>query len=174
VKALRTQVGFALLLCCGAVAGMCAAYDVAPQDIFRSLLRASVFRSAERGFRSAKVTTVSAGNVLSVDRGAVTIRSLSPDEVAQRLAWAGIHPEDGWITFQGETLASVAAVFNQHNARQLVIRDAATARLRVGGKFRRTDVEGFLAALRVTHGVRTIEPPADAQPGEVIVLAGRQ
>jgi ferric-dicitrate binding protein FerR (iron transport regulator) len=165
--------GLALLVCCGVLGGVCSAYDVGVGDIFRTLFRTTGFRGAERGFRPARETIVSAGHELSVDRGAVTVRGLSPEEVAQRLAWAGAHQEeDEWIAFRGETLASVAATFNRHNDRQLVIGDAATARLRVGGKFRVTDVEAFLAALRVTHGVKTVQSPADAQAGEVIVLTG--
>jgi hypothetical protein len=195
VKRLRVQLtlGLALLVCCGAIAGACAAYDVGFGDILRSLGQVSGLRPAQRRVRSANETIVSAGSELSVDRGAVTIRRLPEEEVTQRLAWAGIRQQDGWLMFQGETLASVAAVFNQNNGRQLVIGDHVTGRLRIGGKFRVNDVEGFLAALQVTHGVRAIPPGAarsrqgapvegrsgqgptdERSAGDVIVLTGGQ
>jgi ferric-dicitrate binding protein FerR (iron transport regulator) len=94
------------------------------------------------------------------------------DALAQRLAWARIHLQAGWIAFQGETLETVAAEFNHHNGRQLVMGDAATAQLRVGGKFHLTDLDGFLAALEVTHGVKAVRAPPSGQKPPVLVLIG--
>jgi ferric-dicitrate binding protein FerR (iron transport regulator) len=66
-------------------------------------------------------------------------------------------------------LETVVAEFNRHNQRQLRVADPQTARLLVGGSFRENDVEGFLAALALTHGVSAM-PGGPA--GEVITLSG--
>jgi hypothetical protein len=59
----------------------------------------------------------------------------------------------GW-RFGANLQQSVATEFNRHNERKLLIGDPQTGRLQVGGKFRVTDLEGFVAALAVTHGVK--------------------
>jgi len=78
-------------------------------------------------------TIVAAGNEVKVDGRRVTVTEVPAEALSQRFAWARIHQKDGWIAFKGETLETVAAEFNQHNGRQLVIGDMATGRLRVGG-----------------------------------------
>jgi ferric-dicitrate binding protein FerR (iron transport regulator) len=96
-----------------------------------------------------------------------------PEVLSQRLAWARIHQRNGWIAFRGETLETVAAEFNRYNGRQLVMGDAATGHLLVGGKFRLTDVDGFLAALEVTHGVKAVvSPPGGRQPAVIVLIGG--
>jgi ferric-dicitrate binding protein FerR (iron transport regulator) len=86
---------------------------------------------------------------------------------------SGTCGSDGWIAFRGESLETVAAEFNRYNGRQLVMGDPATGRLRVGGKFRLTDLEGFLAALEVTHGVKAIPaPPNGRQPAAIVLIMG--
>jgi transmembrane sensor len=100
------------------------------------------------------------------------VENLPPQAVIQRLAWSGIYLKEGWIAFQGQTLESAAAEFNMHNSRQLIIGDAATGQLRIGGKFRVTDVDAFLAALAMTHGVRAVHGPAQGNQPETIVLVG--
>jgi ferric-dicitrate binding protein FerR (iron transport regulator) len=120
----------------------------------------------------AKETIVEAGQELSVDGDTRALKRVPPDAVAQRLAWAEIHLKDGWLSFRGQTLENVVAEFNQHNARQLIIGDVATGRLRVGGKFHVTDIDGFLGALAVTHGVRAVVYPPQGKRAAVIVLTG--
>src|SRR5262249_51335177 len=114
-----------------------------------------------------------AGQELRVDGHTLTLRDISPGVVTERLAWASIGLKDGWLAFEGQTLESVAAEFNRHNARQLLIGDRATGQLRVGGKFRTDDLDGFVAALAVTHGVKSVVSPASGKAPEVILLTGR-
>jgi ferric-dicitrate binding protein FerR (iron transport regulator) len=76
------------------------------------------------------------------------------------------------LAFEGQTLETVVAAFNRHNGRQLSIGDIATGQLRVGGKFRITDVDGFLAALARTNGVKAVSVPSTGKQPEVIVLTG--
>jgi len=119
---------------------------------------------------------VTAGHELRVSGSAVTLRDVPAEAMTQRLALAGIRLQDGWVAFQGQTLESVAEEFNRHNTRQLVIGDLTIRQLRIGGKFRVTDVDGFLAALRLTHGVRAVVAPLEgdgSQPqSPAIVLLG--
>jgi transmembrane sensor len=136
-----------------------------------TLLRAAGFGLTPRG-SVTRETIVTAGNELSVDGSKITVTKVPSGEMAHRLAWTRIHQKDGWIAFQGETLETVAAEFNRHNGRRLVMGDAATAQLRVGGKFHLADLDGFLAALELTHGVKAIPAPPNGRKPPVLVLIG--
>ena len=120
----------------------------------------------------AKETVVTVVNELSVAGHAQTLRQLPPEAVTQRLAWAEIHLKDGWISFRGQTLESVVAEFNRFNGRQLLIGCPATGQIRVGGVFRVTDVDGFIAALGVTHGIKAVGSPVPGQESAAITLSG--
>jgi ferric-dicitrate binding protein FerR (iron transport regulator) len=135
------------------------------------LLRAVGFGPAPRGF-VANETVVTAGNELKVEGHRVTVTKVPSNALVQRLAWARIHQKDGSVAFRGETLETVAAEFNQHNGRQLVIGDTATGHLRVGGAFHLNDLDGFLAALERTHGVKAVLTHPKGRKPPVIVLIG--
>ena len=84
-----------------------------------------------------------------------------------------LHTASAFSFLQGASLPEVAAEFNRYNGRQLVMGDPATGHLRVGGKFRLTDLEGFLAALEVTHGVKAIPaPPSAPNPAAIVLIIG--
>jgi len=164
------KLGMSLILCSAVLACTCAAYDM---DVWRmwATLRLR-FRPVPTDLVT-KETIVAAGNELRVDRHRMTVTKVPPEVLSQRLAWARIHQKNGWIAFRGETLETVAAEFNRYNGRQLVIGDAATGHLLVGGKFRLTDVDGFLAALEVTHGVKAVvSPPGGRQPAVIVLIGG--
>jgi len=172
VKLLRSHLkpAVSLLICSGVLACTCAAYDVYVGQLWGTLLHAVGIRQRSE---VAPEIMVAAGHELSIHGRTHTLKQLPADELEQRLAWAGIHLKDGWLAFQGQTLENVVTEFNRHNDRQLVIGDVATGQLRVGGKFRVTDVDGFVAALAVTHGVRAIRSaPAGNQPRVILLLAG--
>jgi len=160
-----------LLISGGVLACTCAAYDVDVGHMWGAIRWA-----VGLGWRSTKSTSketiVTAGNELSVDGQTMTVKKMPPEALDRRLAWSRIQQKDGWIAFRGETLEIVAAEFNQHNGRQLVMGDAATAHLLVGGKFRVTDVDGFLSALEVTHGVKAVLSPPRGRKPQVLVLIG--
>jgi transmembrane sensor len=52
------------------------------------------------------------------------------------------------VTFAGETLAEAVAEFNRYNSRKLVIADRSISFISIGGQFRVSDVQSFVAALR--------------------------
>ena len=162
-----------LLICGGAVACTCGALDVDFGHLVRGLLRVVGVRSAEQSSQLVREIIVSAGSELTIAGGTQTITQVSPDELVKRLAWAGMYQKDGWLAFRGQSLESVVAEFNRHNRRKLRIGDPKTAQLQVGGKFRVTDLDGFVAALGLTHGVRaTLSGAGGARFGEVITLSG--
>jgi hypothetical protein len=162
-----------LLICGAAIACTCGALDVDIGHLVRGLLRVVGVRSAEHSSQLVREIIVSAGNELTIAGGTQTITHVSPDELVQRLAWAGMYQKDGWLAFRGQSLESVVAEFNRHNRRKLIIADPQTARLQVGGKFRVTDLDGFVAALGLTHGVRaTLSGTGGAGVGDVITLSG--
>jgi ferric-dicitrate binding protein FerR (iron transport regulator) len=167
---LHFKLGVSLLAGSGMLACTCAAYDVNVRQVWGTFLEAVGL--AGKGSAS-KETIVEAGNELSVDGRKVSLRQVPPDVLAQRLAWAGIHLKDGWLSFEGQTLESVVAEFNRHNGRQLLIGDRATGQLRVGGKFRVSDLDGFIAALALTHGVKAVvSAPQGAGPATVLLHGG--
>lgn len=167
------KLGLALLICSGALACTYAAYDVGVGHVWGTLLVSVGLGKRNPVVPALKETVVTAGNELTVAGHTQTLREVPPEVLEQRLAWAGIHLKDGWVSFAGQTLESVVAEFNQHNVRQLVIGEEGTRHLLVGGKFRVTDVNGFLAALAVTHGVKAVvvsrQPDGQSQ---VVVLSG--
>jgi len=70
------------------------------------------------------------------------------------------------LVFSGEPLANVVAQLNRHNRIQLVIRDPATAALRIGGRIRADNEAGFLRLLDSSFGVK-----AQAQGDDELVLS---
>jgi transmembrane sensor len=86
---------------------------------------------------------VSAGNKVLVMRALVDVRAAVPSDVARTLAWQG-----GGLSFEGETLAEAVAEFNRYNGKRMTLLDPSLAALRIGGYFRTSDVDAFLAALR--------------------------
>jgi hypothetical protein len=162
-----------LLICGAAIVCTCGALDVDIGHLVRGLLRVVGVRSAAHSSQLVREIIVSAGNELTIAGGTQTITHVSPDELVKRLAWAGMYQKDGWLAFRGQSLESVVAEFNRHNRRKLIIGDPQTARLQVGGKFRVTDLDGFVAALGLTHGVRaTLSGTGGAGFGDVITLSG--
>lgn len=85
----------------------------------------------------------------------VIVRDLMPAEIDAALAWRGIRLE-----FDDMPLHAVIAEFNRHNTRQLVVRDAATAAVLVGGSFRADNLEAFVRLLDSGFDVAA-EPEGD-------------
>ena len=65
-----------------------------------------------------------------------------PANASNTLAWS-----DGAIVFGGEPLVEAIAEVNRYTDTRLVVADASIRDLRVGGRFRTGDVDGFLQAL---------------------------
>jgi transmembrane sensor len=59
------------------------------------------------------------------------------------------------LTFDGATLAEVAAEFNRYNLRKLQVTDPEIADLRIGGSFQSSNEEAFLRLMTEAYGLRT-------------------
>jgi transmembrane sensor len=76
---------------------------------------------------------------------AVVVTSVNQEEIARALAW-----QEPLLRLGGATLAEVAANFEQRTGRRVVLADPALGQLRLGGRFRADDVEGFANVLAAT------------------------
>ena len=101
---------------------------------------------------AAAPTALVAGERVIVDTTVPTaqpvVAAVTPMEIARALSWQGVRLE-----FAELPLAEVVTEFNLRNRQQLVVGDAATGRLRVGGSFRADNLEGFVRLLEASFGV---------------------
>ena len=101
---------------------------------------------------AAAPTALVAGERVIVDTTVPTaqpvVAAVTPTEIARALSWQGVRLE-----FAELPLAEVVTEFNLRNRQQLVVGDAATGRLRVGGSFRADNLEGFVRLLEASFGV---------------------
>lgn len=76
------------------------------------------------------------------------VTDLSPAEVEHALAWQGLRLE-----FSNMTLGDIVSEFNRYNQRKLIVGDAETAAVLVGGTFRADNVDAFVRLLEISFGV---------------------
>jgi transmembrane sensor len=104
---------------------------------------------------------VAEGESARVVNDSVAVSVLNAEEVKRRLAWIG-----GQLAFKGETIAQAVGEFNRYNQRQIIV-DASLADLRVGGTFRATDLDSFIAALGLSFG---IQPRTEGDTGNIRLI----
>ena len=112
---------------------------------------------------AAPVTLLPAGSLATAGRDGVLVRSLPLAEAQRYLGW-----RDGFLAFDDVPLAQAAGEFNRFNARRLELGDPAVARLRVGGNFRWSNLEGFVGLLEQGFPVR-----AERHPDRIVLHARR-
>ena len=71
--------------------------------------------------------------------------------MSRRTAWV-----DGWLWFAAVPLPEAIAEFNRYHGQRLVLVDPALARIRIGGRFRSSDLASFIATLEHSFGVRAV------------------
>jgi transmembrane sensor len=76
------------------------------------------------------------------------VRDVTPAEIERALAWQGLRLE-----FVDMPLGDVVTEFNRYNVRKLVVGDARTASILVGGNFRADNVDAFVRLLDSGFGV---------------------
>lgn len=76
------------------------------------------------------------------------VRNVAAAEIEEAVAWQRMR-----LDFYNLPLREVVAIFNRFNDRQLVIADAATGELLVGGSFRADNLEPFVRLLDTGLGV---------------------
>jgi hypothetical protein len=99
----------------------------------------------------------------------VEMRHMPPSEIERLLAWV-----DGEIAFDGETLEEATDQFNRYNWRKLRVADPAIAAVRIGGRFKSTNVNEFVSALHRLFGVRAVAAEDPTSHEQVIELQQRQ
>jgi transmembrane sensor len=93
---------------------------------------------------------------------------LPPAALKRRTAWT-----DGWIWFYQDPLPEAVAEFNRYHRQQLVLVDPVLARLEIGGRFRSTDLDSFIAALEHSFGVRAVSSAVRGTGATPVYLTGR-
>jgi transmembrane sensor len=86
---------------------------------------------------------------------AIAVTHVDPAGVSRALAW-----HDSLLRLGGATLAEIAAEFERRTGQRVSIPDATLAQLRVGGRFRADDVDGFANLLATTFDIE-VERAAD-------------
>ena len=109
------------------------------------------------------VSTLSAGETVSVKARRFQIKKMTNDDVTRKLAWT-----QGRIWFDLATLPEAVAEFNRYNRRQLVIDDPGIPPAQIIGSFDARDLDGFLATLRKL-GVRTRSDPGPQNQGPEVI-----
>ena len=86
---------------------------------------------------------------------AAVVTTVSQAEISRALAW-----QEPLLRLGGATLAEVAASFERRTGRRVILADPGLAGLRLGGRFRADDVEGFANVLATTLEI-DVERAAD-------------
>jgi transmembrane sensor len=86
---------------------------------------------------------LSAGQQLSTASADFAVVPVSPQQLSSELAW-----REGAIIFEGESLSDAIAEIERYTDARIVVSDPRTAALRVGGRFKTGDVQGFFDALQ--------------------------
>lgn len=103
---------------------------------------------------------LTAGDALNLDSGGLALVHETPDEVGRMLSW-----RRGLLVFGQSRLAEVVQEFNRYNRLQLVLADAKSGNIRIGGSFQASNVASFVRLLKNGFGVKI------AQKGETIVIS---
>jgi transmembrane sensor len=104
--------------------------------------------------RAATVRAVSAGEQLSTGSIDVAVTPISAQQLSSELAW-----REGAIVFDSEPLSAAVAEIERYTDSRIVISDPQVGRLRVGGRFRTDDVQGFFDGLQTALPVAVRQGP---------------
>lgn len=98
---------------------------------------------------SAPAHVILAHDEVATGDGRSTLKSsTTPQRVEDNLAW-----RRGLLVFDQITLSDAAKEFNRYNETQLIVGDARTADIRIGGSFEAANVEAFVRLLRSAYGL---------------------
>jgi transmembrane sensor len=81
---------------------------------------------------------------------AIQVSEINPAEMTRVLA-----RQEPLLRLGGSTLAELAAEFERRTGRRVVLADPELASLRVGGRFRGDDLEGFIWLLEGNYGLKS-------------------
>jgi len=96
-----------------------------------------------RGVVLPTVRALSAGQALSTASADYSVTPVTPAQLSSELAW-----REGAIVFDGEPLSEAIAEIERYTDARIIVSDARTAALPVGGRFRTDDLAGFIDGLQ--------------------------
>ncbi|HEX5462289.1 MAG TPA: FecR domain-containing protein [Steroidobacteraceae bacterium] len=102
------------------------------------------------------VRAVTAGEQLSIAGPNLKVMSVSPQQVADDLAW-----REGALVFEGEPLSQALAEVGRYTRTRIVLRGPEAAALHISGRFKTDDLAGFFRALQTALPVRVSRPAPD-------------
>lgn len=88
------------------------------------------------------------GDVVTEHGRSVVVTRKPLDELADKLGW-----RRGMLIFKHTTLAEAAEQFNRYNTAKIVIADAATAQLTIGGSFQSDNINVFARSMKALLGL---------------------
>lgn len=104
---------------------------------------------------------VKAGNGAAIRPENIALTNLGQNLIDQRMAW-----REHMVELDGDTVEQAVAEFNRYRTAPLVIGDARVSGMRIGGRFRTTESDEFLAALQMTLPIRAVP----GEDGSVMLL----
>lgn len=108
---------------------------------------------ADPSASSTEPSVIIVAGAVAIARDQSIILTRRPlEQVDEMLAW-----RSGYLRFDQMMLGEAAAEFNRYNKRQIVITDANTAGIRIGGTFRANNVDAFARLLRDAYGLEITE-----------------
>jgi transmembrane sensor len=107
-----------------------------------------------RGVVLPTVRALSAGEALSTASADYAVTPVTPMQLSSELAW-----REGAIVFDGEPLSEAIAEIERYTDARILITDAHTAALPVGGRFRTDDMQGFFDGLQAALPVAIRRTP---------------
>lgn len=112
------------------------------------------------GSAASWVKAVTAGEQLRIAGPQLQVLSMSPQQVADDLAW-----RQGALVFEGEPLSQALAEVGRYTRTRIVLTGPKVASLHISGRFRTDDMPGFFQALQAALPVRVTRP----EPGLVYI-----
>ncbi len=109
--------------------------------------------------------TVSAGQILMVRAGKVSLHTVGRSSIERKLMW-----RYGMLEFVNETIENIVAEFNRYGRIRLVVDDDSVRHLRVGGRFSVFDPDTFVVTASRVFELRMQE---DQTASGVVVRLGR-
>jgi transmembrane sensor len=112
------------------------------------VLEGRVTISAASDVATVRSATIGTGD-LAVSKGHSTlVVANSIQQVENGVLW-----RSGMLTFEGATLEEIAAEFNRYNKRKLVVESPELAKLRMGGTFQASNLDGFVRLISDSYGL---------------------
>lgn len=120
-----------------------------PERLEVSLLDGRIWFDAGNRKLQPQAVLMAPGDVAIATADTVFVKHASEQQLTSELGW-----RNGVLIFDNTTLADAAAQFNRYNTQQIVIADAAAARLKVVGTFPNQDLSAFVDIAQEVFNLR--------------------